>query len=92
MNQYALDFLSIPCLHGEIKFQHNFPKKYRIEKLALQTRFFRSAKFSHSESMDQMQSIKVYAANYHTKTFRSPSSPGYSNRPIPYTSRHSHAR
>jgi hypothetical protein len=27
LNMNALDFLSIPCLHGEIKFQHNFPKK-----------------------------------------------------------------
>lgn len=27
LNVNALDFLSIPCLHGEIKFQHNFPKK-----------------------------------------------------------------
>ncbi len=55
----ALDFLSIPCLHGEIKFQHNFPKKLPCRKLTLQTGFSHSAKFSHLESMDQMQSIKV---------------------------------
>lgn len=27
LNVDALDFLSIPCLHREIKFQHNFPQK-----------------------------------------------------------------
>src|ERR1035438_9078309 len=28
MNQDALDSLSIPCFHGEIKFQHNLSNKF----------------------------------------------------------------
>jgi hypothetical protein len=40
MNQDALDFLPIPCLHGEIKFQHSFPKKLPCRKIDVPNQVF----------------------------------------------------